>query len=376
MRFNTTAVLILISAWGAAGQTAPARTGIFEGHGDIGDVVHKGGVEYDAAARTYTIVGGGENMWFAKDEFHFVWKKVTGDFAITADIAFPASGGNAHRKAVLMARQNLETDSAYVDVAVHGDGLTSLQARDESGAATHEVGINAARPAKARLEKRGEYFYMWLAGAGQELRFSGGSMPVPLKAPFYVGIGVCAHDRNVSERAVFSNVALDEGARKPGARRTLYSTLETVSVTSTDRRVVFVDRDRIESPVWTSDALTFKSKGEMYRVPAQGGAAPERTEAEAPPDRPGISDGQLPADEFTNCFPHASPDGRQIALISYAKGTSGCPADQEVMLRVVSVPDKVRVLARFTGGKGTLDGSPWSPDGKSLAFVSYQLVPE
>ena len=105
--------------------------------------------------RTYTITGSGENMWAAKDALHFVWKKVSGDVTITADIEHLGAGGDPHRKAVLMIRQTLDEDSAYVDAAVHGDGLTSLQFRDEKGAATHEVQANVSGPKRVRLTSAG-----------------------------------------------------------------------------------------------------------------------------------------------------------------------------------------------------------------------------
>ena len=82
--------------------------GIFENHGDIGTVLHRGSATYDPASRTYTVRGSGENMWFAEDDFHFVWKKVAGDVAVTADIAFVGAGREPHRKACLMIRQSLD----------------------------------------------------------------------------------------------------------------------------------------------------------------------------------------------------------------------------------------------------------------------------
>src|SRR5271155_126613 len=118
---------------------AQNAVGLFENHGDVGAVLHAGSLEYNAAERTYTVAGSGENMWFAADALHFAWEKVSGDVTLSANISFIGTGGNAHRKAVLMIRQSLEADSAYADVAVHGSGLTSLQARDEKGATTHEV---------------------------------------------------------------------------------------------------------------------------------------------------------------------------------------------------------------------------------------------
>jgi TolB protein len=191
------------------GETPAAQFGVLENHGDVGAVLHPGSVEYHAAKRSYTIAGSGENMWFASDAFQFVWKKMSGDVTLTADISFLGKGVNEHRKAVLMIRQTLDADSPYADAALHGSGLTSLQYREEKGAATHEIQANISAPKRLRIEKRGAYFSMWLADASGEFRPAGGTTRIALKEPFYVGIGVCSHDKDVVEKAVFSNVALN-----------------------------------------------------------------------------------------------------------------------------------------------------------------------
>jgi len=329
------AVLVVVGA-GVWGQRAQTALGIFEGHDDVGSVLTAGSAEYDPAKKVLALVGSGENMWFTKDEFQFVWKKISGDFTLTADIVFPDSGGNAHKKAVLMARQSLDTDSVYADAAVHGDGLTSLQSRAETGANTHEVGINAAHPRSVRLEKHGDDFFMSLDG-----KFSGASMKVALKAPFYVGLGVCSHDKDAVAKALFSNVSLTEETAKPGSKMQRYSTLEKISVTSTDRRVERVDSPPVDAPS--------SNGGEGYAA----------------------------FDDLVNCFPRVSPDGFQVAVLSYAKGTVACPADVDVQLRIITLADrKIRMLAKFKGGLGTLGPAPWSPDGKSLEFVSFQEIPK
>jgi TolB protein len=355
---------------------AAAPLGIFEGHADVGTVLNPGSVEYDTAKRTYTIAGSGENMWFAADAFQFVWKKVSGDVTLTADISFIGSGGEAHRKAVLMIRQSLDADSPYADVARHGDGLTSLQAREQKGANTSEIQSAMKAPTRVRIAKRGDYFYIWAAGAGEAPKFSGGSMRVPMRDPFYVGIGVCSHNKDAVEKAIFSNVELTTGAPAEATQPKLYSTLETVPL-SGDRRVTYVTPGRLLAPFWTADgvALVFQRNGHMERILAAGGE-PEVVETGNGKDTEGPSlDGKLPRDGYRNCYPHLSPDGQQIAFLSYESGTAGCPEDQDVLLRVQSVKDgKVRVLARLVGGKGTMDAASWSPDGRRLAFVSYQWI--
>ena len=145
--------------------------GIFENQADIGAVLHPGKAEFDAATRTYTVSGSGDNMWGTKDAFHYVWKKAAGNCSLAADLSFVGAGKEAHRKACLVIRQGLDADAAYVDAALHGDGLTSLQFREAHGAATHEVQANLSAPARVLLEKRGNYVRLYLAGRGEELRF-------------------------------------------------------------------------------------------------------------------------------------------------------------------------------------------------------------
>ena len=173
-------------------------------------MLHPGSAKYESANGSYTISGSGENMWFGIDDFHFVWKKVTGDVALSADISFVGDKGNNHRKAVLMIRQSLDGNSPSVDIARHGDGLTSLQFRDSIGADAHEVQSNVSAPKRMRLEKRGDYFYAFVTGKDGHLEPSGASTKLALTGPFYVGIGVSAHDKEATETAIFSNVKLEE----------------------------------------------------------------------------------------------------------------------------------------------------------------------
>jgi hypothetical protein len=491
------ALLPLRGGWaGPSVPSADTKVGAFEGHGDVGSVLHPGSVRYDEAARAYTISGSGENMWFARDAFHFVWKKTSGDVSLTADVSFIGKGANAHRKACLLLRQGLGADAPYVDVAVHGDGLTSLQFRDAPGAATHEVQSNVSAPARVRLVKRGRYALLYLAPKGKELQFSGAAVRVAFEGPFYVGLGVCAHDKEVTETAVFSNVELTTTFPPPARRPALFSTLETQSVASTDRRVVYVTPARIEAPNWLRDGKTllYNGGGRLYRIPAAGGkpeaidtgfatrcnndhgVSPDGTRlvisdqsqgdrksriytlpvgggtlqlvtpagpsywhgwspdgktlaycaerngefdiytipaAGGPETRlttaRGLDDGpeyspdgrhiyfnsdrtgrmqlwrmkadgkaqeQLTDDEYNNWFPHPSPDGRTLVFLSYEKGVTGHPADRDVTLRRMTLADrKIDVLGRFLGGQGTVNVPCWSPDGRRIAFVTYQMVP-
>ncbi|MBI5283225.1 MAG: TolB family protein [Candidatus Solibacter usitatus] len=369
----------------------PSPLGIFDGHSDVGAVTRPGSAAFDAAARTYTITGSGENMWAAADAFHFAWKKTSGDVALTADIAFPTAGGNPHRKAVLIIRQSLDPDSAYVDVALHGDGLTSIQYRDARGAATHEVQANVSAPRRLRLEKRGNYFYMLLAAEGQEPALAAGTGRMEFQEPFYAGLGVCSHDKDASDTAVFSNVDLSPAPPAP-AQPVLYSALETISVASTDRRVVRLFPGRIEAPNWTPDgtALLYNSGGGIYRIPAAGGspalidtgfATRNNNDHGISPDGKwlAISDqSQEKRQSLIYVVPIAGGTPRRVTPLapSYWHGWSPdgltlvyC-AQRDGEFDIYSIPAAGGEETRLTTAKGLDDGPEFSPTGEFIYFNS------
>ena len=338
---------------GIVAQTLPSLTtpplGIFESQQDVGTVLHPGSAVYDPTHKSYTVSGSGENMWFGVDDFHFAWKKVSGDVALTAQIAFLGDMGNAHRKAVLMIRQTLEGSSAGVDIAVHGNGLTSLQYRDWSGANTHEVESNISAPKTVRIEKRGDFFYAFVTGKDGKLKPAGASTRLALTEPFYVGIGVCSHDKDVVEKAVFSNVSLEQLPPASG-RTVLLSTLETIAIASSDRHVEYVAPGRFEAPNWTHDgvALIFNSDGAIRRL-SLGNDEP------AP----------ISTSSQTHCNnDHGiSPDGQFLAI----SDQSG--ADKKSQVYVVPISGGT---PRLITPKSPSYWHGWSPDGKTLAFTGQR----
>jgi TolB protein len=330
-------------------QDAAASVGIFEAHGDVGKVLHPGSVAYDASKGTYTITGSGENMWSVADAFQFVWKKVSGDVTLTADISFATTSGNEHKKAALIIRQTLDEDSVYADVAVHASGLTSLQFRDEKGAVTREIQSNLAAPKRLRLAKRGDYVYMALAANGGEPSVAGGWLRIPMQGTFYVGIGVCSHDKDVSETAVFSNVELSTPSASTGPP-VLYSTLETVAVDSADRRVKYLAQGRFEAPNWTRDGafFLFNRDGHIERLPVSEGK-PETIDT-------GFA-------IRCNNDHGISPDGTQLAI------SDNSQEDHNSLVYIVPIAGGT---PRRITQKSPSYWHGWSSDGKTLAFVGLR----
>jgi lysophospholipase L1-like esterase len=105
------------------------RIGLFDGETDVGKVSHPGSTSYDAERQQYSVSGSGANMWFDHDDFHFVWRRMKGNFILTARARFTGKGVEPHRKLGWIVRSSLTTNSPHVTAAVHGDGLTALQFR-------------------------------------------------------------------------------------------------------------------------------------------------------------------------------------------------------------------------------------------------------
>jgi hypothetical protein len=202
--------------------------GIFEGQSDIGSAVVPGSASYDSTTKQYTINSAGYNVWYTRDEFRYLWKKMSGDVSLAADIAFPDPKGYGDRKAVLVIRQDLEDDSKEVVAALHGLGMIQLAQRPEKsmrvkdmefriggrgrpGGASPDslVGVMAKR---IGIEKRGDDFALYVSLEGEPMHQFGPPIHLHIEGPFYVGIGFCSHLPDTSDTAVLSNVVLENAA--------------------------------------------------------------------------------------------------------------------------------------------------------------------
>jgi len=204
--------------------------GIFTGQSDIGSPVIDGSASFDPATRAYTIHSAGYNVWYTRDEFRYLWNKMSGDVSLAADISFPDPNGYGDRKAVLIIRQSLDDDSKEAIVALHGAGMIQLAQRPEKNVRVKDneyrlggrgipgganpdslVTINAQR---IGIEKRGDFFTLYVSVDGEPMHQFGPPIRLHLDGPFYVGIGFCSHLPDKTDTAVLSDVLLENSAGK------------------------------------------------------------------------------------------------------------------------------------------------------------------
>lgn len=392
LRNNAASFLIcLATLFSFSMLSSAAALGIFEGESEVGSPAKAGRAMFDAANGSYSVTGGGENMWFTNDAFHFVWKRVSGDFSLQSAIEWAGTGGNAHRKACLVVRQDLVAGSAYVDVAVHGDGLTSLQFRETPGGLTHEVQANVRSLKAAAIERQGDTFFMELPDPQGTLAPAGPFIRVKFTDPVYVGLGVCAHDDKVLETAQFSQVRLTSLPSAATAKPVLHCALEIVPIGSKDRRALYHTTNHIEAPNWTPDGkhLLFNSGGRIFRLPVSGGE-PEAIDT-------GFAqrcnnDHGLSADGAQLAISDQSKSGKSLIYVLPASGgtprliTAQGPsywhgwspdgslltycAERNGEFDVYTIPVQGGDERRLTTAKGLDDGPEYSPDGKFIYFNS------
>src|ERR1043165_3605405 len=130
---------LMLALGGVTASLVAAPLGQFDGQSDVGSPKLPGSATYDEVAQEYSVSAAGLNMWANRDEFHFLWKRLKGDFILQARIDFIGKGVDPHRKLGWIVRPSLDEDSPYADATVHGDGLTSLQFRRTKGAITEQV---------------------------------------------------------------------------------------------------------------------------------------------------------------------------------------------------------------------------------------------
>jgi Tol biopolymer transport system component len=323
--------------------------GLFESYGDVGPVERPGRAVYDPQKQEYLIEGAGANMWFGTDEFQFAWKRLKGDFILSAKVEFMGQGVVAHRKIGWMVRSTPDPGSPHASAVVHGDGLTSLQFRKAPGKDTEEIQMPLRSPDIIHLERKGDVYVMSAARFGETFvneRVSG----IGLGDEIYVGLFVCSHDAHVSEKARFSNVRIVIPAKEGFVPYQDYigSNLEVMDVENGERTVVFQSPRSLQAPNWTADgkALIYNSEGLLYRFDLAAGA-PSVLETGSAKDN--NNDHVLSFDGQWIGISHHSPDDGGESIIYVLPAAGGNPA---------------RVTAN---GPSYLHG--WSPDGKSLVYT-------
>jgi TolB protein len=202
--------LLLAGLIAASAFAQPGPLGVFTGSDDVGAPPLKGSAAFDATTRQYKITGSGADIWGRADQFHYVWREISGNVAVTATTRF-LTDGNAHRKAVIMLRKSLDTDSPFVHLAIHGDGMPAVQFRTTKADTTNTVDFPIEGPGAwtLKLVRDGSTITVWVAKDAAPLRELGHTVS-QLGSPILVGLGVSSHTQEATNTVQFSDVSVEQ----------------------------------------------------------------------------------------------------------------------------------------------------------------------
>lgn len=356
MNYCLLLIIVLIQSQVMAQSTV---AGDFQHHADIGNPKVKGTVIYHEALQTYNLKAGGYNTWFNRDEFHYAWNKLKGDFILTANVKLTGTGKDPHRKIGWMIRAGEQEDAAQISAVLHGDGLTVLQWRRVRGAYMRSPEDELVCPKKnvqiIQLERIGKTYIMRVAHPGEPLQEVGRTDLADMPDEVLGGLFLCSHNPDVLEEGIAWNVRIEKtvpethNGYKDGI---LASKLELMNVFDGNRMVIHTDAGRFEAPNWMPDGkrILFNQGGSIYTIPVEGGI----------PEKLNTGDANQNNNDHVISF-----DGKMLGISSHRNGMNGGGST------IYYLP--------LTGGnpKIVTDSTPsylhgWSPDGKMMVYTAQR----
>lgn len=328
--------------------------GQFDSQIDIGKVKRPGSATYNPKQQEYTIEGSGINMWFDKDQFHMVTKRLKGDFILQTTAHLLGKGVDPHRKLGWIVRSSLDSNSAHINAAVHGDGLTSLQFRRTKGALTEEKKSTLTAADVIQLARHGNTYTMSVARNGETF-VSEQVTDLDLGDEVYVGLFVCSHNPDVSEKALFTNVRIITPARDNFVpyREYIGSYLELMDVASGHRKVIYQSPESLQAPNWlpNNKSLIYNSKGGLYRFDFNKPA-------------PVLINSDFATNNNNDHV--LSFDGKQLGISHHSKDDS----NKSVVYTMPTAGGKPKRVSPVADGPSYLHG--WSPDSHELVYTAQR----
>ena len=351
-------ILTLISGMLFLG-TGPASAqnnslGQFEGHADIGAPVLAGSASYDLGKQEYTLTAAGTNMWFGRDQFHFLWNRLRGDFILRARAEFIGQGADAHRKLGWMVRARPDADAPYADGAEHGDGLTSLQFRRAKGATTEQIVLPVTNASVLQFERKGDSFIFSAARQGEPF-VSRALTNFDLGNEVFAGLFLCSHRGEVLETARFRDVRIIRPIKAGFTpyRDYIGSVLEILDVHTGRLEMFHSSRQPFEAPNWTADG-----KALVYNISGRAEGWGRLARFDLATRRPTLID---TAFAIKNNNDHVlSSDGTKLGI-----SDQSAPGGQSAIYTLPAVGGTPKRITPLT--PSYLHG--WSPDAKWLVYT-------
>jgi TolB protein len=370
------------------------QIGLFSNQADIGNPKLSGSVLFNKLEQTYTIEGSGKNIWLDQDEFHFLFRKLNGNFIVRARFEFVGKGVELHRKAGWIIRNSLNSNSAQVSTVIHGNGLTSFQYRKNQGDSIKEILSKQKAPNVIQLERRGNKFIMSTATFGFPL-VTDDTLELQLENEIYAGLFVCSHNPDVTEKVIFTDVRIVKPVKEGFIPYTDYigSHMEVFDTEKQRSSILYSTNNGIEAPNWPTDnkSLIYNSRGLLYKLNFDN-LVPELINTDFA--NRNNNDHVLSWDNKYMGISHHSKDDNGNSNVYVVPITGGTPKritaqgpsyfhgwspDDKFLIYcgarndkydIYKIPVEGGMEVQLTNAEGLDDGCEYTPDGKYIYFHS------
>ncbi|GHO87884.1 hypothetical protein [Dictyobacter formicarum] len=158
---------------------------------------------------TWTIQGGGNDIWSGSDQFHFVWQSLAADGSASAHV-LSQTVTNDWAKAGVMLRQSSDPGSAYYLVIVTPNHGINVQYRTAQGAGAQQlVAVAGTVPAYLKVARSGTTYTAYTSSDGNSwTAISGSSITLNMSGSILAGLAVTSHNSNALSTATFDTVSI------------------------------------------------------------------------------------------------------------------------------------------------------------------------
>jgi hypothetical protein len=171
---------------------------------DIGSPGRAGSASINAG--TYSVNGGGKDIWGRIDQFNYVYQSSAGDLTITAQVS-DQQNTNAWAKSGVMIRETTDPGSAYVFVVITPGNGVNMQYRASTGAnAVQLAGVSGlVAPYWVQLVRSENTFRGFTSADGVNWT-QVGSITVTMTSSVTAGLAVTSHRNTALNKSTFDNV--------------------------------------------------------------------------------------------------------------------------------------------------------------------------
>jgi hypothetical protein len=168
-----------------------------------GSQLYKGG--------TWILQGGGFDIFFNKDQFHYVWQRLSGDGSVSAQV-LEQGYTDPSAKAGVMLRTSTDTGSPFYAVFVTPKNDILVHFRLKQGGMTQEVKLppeSPRLPTYLRVARSGNIFTAYTSPDGFAWTpIAGSSIELDTSSTMLAGLAVSSHNPGYLSVVTFDSVVM------------------------------------------------------------------------------------------------------------------------------------------------------------------------